>query len=536
MKGESYSRRSFVAAALVTSGIPVAPAILKGASQERNVRSTRTAARSAGQRRAYYVSPKGDDNNSGLSEKAAWASIDKVNRAAFQPGDAILFERRGVWKGKLRPQGNGAPGRPITIGGYGDGSRPTINMGATEGAGIYLYNQSWWEIEGIEVTSGAPFELGVWRRGIVADLGGQGQQIEHIVIRDCYVHDMWGHVGGDQSGLAIYVGQPVLGSQTSKNCTTNDVAIENNVIERVDKVAIAVNATGNVVVRGNRMENIGGDGIVVIGAVKGLIEHNVADRTCQRSGDPDLDTGGEKWWPHTAAIWLWRCTGTVMQFNEVYDTGRQPLNNDGQAYDFDYGCRRCILQYNYSRNNHGLLLVMSLTVDNIARYNISENDQRHLLLMHGKVRDRNLIHNNVFYIDRGTVNVDYHAGKEEGGADAKDDAQPGATLKNNIFYATGQGRFRRGGSAFSHNCYFGPWKNGMPNDPEKLVADPLFTRPGAGGIGLSTLDGYKLRPDSPCIDAGASIETDGERDFYGNPIGDGASDIGVYEAPPRRSQ
>ena len=194
-------------------------------------------------------------------------------------------------------------------------------MGEAEGTGIYLYNQSWWEIEGMEVTSGAPFKLGVWRRGIVADLGGQGQQIKHIVIRDCYVHDMWGHVGGDQSGLAIYAGQGVLGPQTSKNCTANDITIENNIIERVDKVGIAVNASNNVVIRGNRMENIGGDGIVIINAVKGLIENNIADRTCQRSGDPDLDTGDEKWWPHTAAIWLWRCTETVMQFNEVYDTG-----------------------------------------------------------------------------------------------------------------------------------------------------------------------------------------------------------------------
>jgi hypothetical protein len=491
---------------------------------------------SAGQSRTYYISPGGNDTNSGLSKRAAWASIERVNRAAFQPGDAILFESNGVWKGQLHPQGNGAPGRPIIIGSYGKGSRPVINMGETEGVGIYLYNQSWWEIKGLEVTSGAPFKLGIVRRGIVADVGGRdGQKIEHISIRDCSLHDIWGQVGGDKSGIAIYVGQLVLGPQKYKNCVAADVLIENNIIERLDKVAIAVNGNKGVIVRGNRMKDIGGDGIVIINAVKGLVERNIAERTCLRSGDPDLDTGSEKWWPHTAAIWLWRCTETIMQFNQVYDTGRQPFNNDGQAYDFDYECRNCILQYNYSVNNHGLLLVMPRTYNNIARYNISQNDQRHLILAHGKIEDGNLIHNNVFFVDRSTVNVDYHADREKSNLDPKEIAKLGATFKNNIFYATGQGRFLRGGSVFLRNCYFGPWKNGMPDDPEKVLADPMFVLAGAGGIGISTLDGYKLQPKSPCINAGAFIEMDSKRDFFGNPITDGKIDIGVYEQPaPKR--
>ncbi len=326
----------------------------------------------------------------------------------------------------------------------------------------------------------------------------------------------------------------MLGPPTGKNCTTDDVLIENNLIERVDKVGIAVNANKQVRVRRNRMKNIGGDGIVVIGADKGLVELNVADRTCQRSGDPDLDTGGEKWWPHTAAIWLWRCTDTIMQFNRVYNTGRQLLNNDGQAYDFDYGCKRCILQYNYSMNNHGLLLVMPLTNDNIARYNISQNDQRHLILAHGKIEDRNLIHNNVFYIDRGTVNVDYHADRNDSKMDPSELAKLGATFRNNIFYATGQGRFLRGGSIFRNNCYFGPWKNGLPEDPEKRVGDPLFVAPGTGEMEFETLGGYKLRSQSPCIDAGTLIEMSGRQDFYGNPIVDGKTDIGAFEYSARK--
>jgi hypothetical protein len=69
----------------------------------------------------------------------------------------------------------------------------------------------------------------------------------------------------------------------------------------------------------------------------------------------------------------------------------------------------------------------------------------------------------------------------------------------------------------------------LPDDPEALLADPMFVATGTGGIGLSTLNGYKLKAGSPCINSGVFIELDNKRDFYGNPINDEFFDIGVYE-------
>ena len=57
----------------------------------------------------------------------------------------------------------------------------------------------------------------------------------------------------------------------------------------------------------------------------------------------------------------------------------------------------------------------------------------------------------------------------------------------------------------------------------------MFVEPGSGGIGLSTLGGYKLQPGSPLVNAGEFIEMDSKREFFGNPIDDGAIDLGVYE-------
>lgn len=104
----------------------------------------------------------------------------------------------------------------------------------------------------------------------------------------------------------------------------DNVLIENNHIERCDKCGIVVRGCKrNLNISHNYMENIGGDGILASGCYKGMIEHNVAKRTCMRSGYMDLK-GGETWWPHTAAIWIMNAQETVMQYNEVYDTGRQP--------------------------------------------------------------------------------------------------------------------------------------------------------------------------------------------------------------------
>jgi hypothetical protein len=298
------------------------------------------------------------------------------------------------------------------------------------------------------------------------------------------------------------------------------------------------------------MENLGGDGIFVNGCVRGLLERNVARRTCMRSGDPDLVITG-RYNPHTAAMWLQNCLDTVMQFNEVYDTGRQKGNGDGNAYDFDFNCTNCVAQYNYSRNNHGFLLIMNRAVGNVARYNISENDQTHLIQTHGTLSESNLVHNNVFYVDYGTSDIDFYMGGQEIPDDAK--RQLGANYRNNIFHATGQGRFRTvytygsamerkyldavklpspaAGTLFQRNWYFGPWLNGLPHDPEKREGDPKFLAPGSGGIGLATLNGYKLQPTSACIGTGLPIDGNTKSDFFGNALKAAAVSFGVFEAP-----
>ncbi len=86
----------------------------------------------------YYISPGGNDNNSGTSASSPWQTLNKVNSGRFSPGDKVLFERGGKWYGQLR-----IPASGITIGAYGSGDKPVIHGWKTltgwtnEGGGLY---------------------------------------------------------------------------------------------------------------------------------------------------------------------------------------------------------------------------------------------------------------------------------------------------------------------------------------------------------------------------------------------------------------
>ncbi len=83
----------------------------------------------------YYVKPGGNDRADGRSDARAWASIERVNSASFQPGDTVFFRRGGVWRitsgdGSLGCK-SGAAGVRIVYTSYGSGPRPVF-LGSVE--------------------------------------------------------------------------------------------------------------------------------------------------------------------------------------------------------------------------------------------------------------------------------------------------------------------------------------------------------------------------------------------------------------------
>lgn len=539
------SRRTFLrgGAAALSTGVVSS---LLGAS---TAFGETTPAQNTGRR--FYISTSGSDSASGLSSLSAWKSLERVNREKFEAGDAILLRSGDVFHGQLQPQGSGQPNNPIVLGRYGTGRLPIIDMGAALGPAVKLEDQSWWHIHDLEVTSGAPPDPRIGRAGI-AVLAATDGKMHNITIRGCFIHDIWGTLMGrgpwDQyHSAAIYVG--AAHGTAHMTAYAEQVLVENNRIERVDRCGIiAANCAKGLVIRRNWMDNLGGDAIVPMHCDGVLVERNSVTQSCLRTGNPLIWIPDVPKWmrlgnPHSAAIWLAGCTGGIMQFNQVYDTGRTSGNGDGEGYDIDLDCHKCTLQYNYSNNNHGMLLLMQRTSGNVARYNISQNDQTHILALRPELYDGNLIYNNVFYIDYGTAVIEMRNDER----DLKNLSKVGVPLRNNIFYATGDGHFQvtyryptlpdpdpGKDRLFFDNCYFGPWVGTGPNDPRRKEnsVDPLFVAPGTGGIGLDTLKGYQLRPDSPCIGRGIAIPHNGGRDFWGNPLPDGNLDIGAFQHRP----
>lgn len=90
---------------------------------------------------AYYVSNKGNDGNDGLSPDTAWATLDRVNEAPLQYGDAVFFERGGVWRNTTVETKEG-----VTYSAYGEGAKPRICASPENGGDPDLWSL-WWEGE-----------------------------------------------------------------------------------------------------------------------------------------------------------------------------------------------------------------------------------------------------------------------------------------------------------------------------------------------------------------------------------------------------
>lgn len=491
-------------------------------------------AENAGQ--TFYVdSMAGLDENTGNSPELAWKSLDRVNQQVFRPGDSILFKAGGKWTGQLRLRGSGLPNRPICVDRYDSGNLPLISQGSMSGAVVELKDQEGWEICNVEICGGSP-KPDERVAGIRVVAEDAGHILKHIVIRNCVIRDILGSVK-QYNSCAIWVGVPGWNNNKGLSTGFDGILIENNKIHNADRCGILVwtpSAPGgqagehapfqdglipsqHVVVRGNELEEIGGDGILVLGSEAPLIEWNTVRRSSTKCGDPAYGVPGNGYNPCSAAIWLHSTRSGTIQHNAVYDTAKHKHNNDGMAFDFDFNCVGNLVQYNYSCNNSGgFLLIMKTARENIARYNVSENDRDHVLFLTGRLGEDNLVHNNTFYLDSGNAHL-----------------IPRAKVWNNIFVAAHDATYRVEDPAegdFKHNCYHGNWEN-LPDDSGQVTGNPLFMAAGGGGNGAH-LSSYRLCSGSPCRAAGILIDNNGGRDITGTLLPAGAPDIGALQTVP----
>ena len=466
---------------------------------------------------SYYVdSVGGDDSRSGQSESEAWRSLEMLNRRTFGPGDHIYLKRGSVFLGQLWPKGSGEEARPIVMTSYGEGAKPQLRGEGQVQEALRLYNQSYWEISDLDISNwGANPEP---RRALWVENQDAGR-LSHIYLRDLDIHDVNGRVSDryyEDGGIICMV------TGGARPSYFDDLLIENNRIWHVDYDGIfirnqwmnrgsRVDGIGpwtpntRVVVRGNDLRDIGGDGAVVCECQSPLVEHNYAQ---------DCHIRATKTW--SAGLWCINSDDALFQYNEVCFT-RGDL--DGQAFDCDGLCNRTVYQYNYSHDNEGGFMLIcnwsnpkkDFNDRGIIRYNISQNDRSKLFHFSG-INTNFEVYNNTIYVGPGN---EASFSRENGVAGSS------VHFRNNLFINEGENFayvYRETDCDFSHNAYIGRHPKSEPPDAAGFRAEPGLLDPGRAGRGLAAPLGYRPLSTSALAGAGELIEDNGGLDYSGRSL------------------
>jgi len=516
----------------------------------------------------YYVSPNGNDGNTGASPNQAWKTIARVNQGAYHAGDKIFFEGGQIFNGSLVLTSSncfGSPAAPITIGSYGNG-RATIQSSSEHG--IFLYNTAGIDITDLSLVgasagcSGPSCEA---KSGVfcVADAD---TILEYLAINNI-----------DASGYR-YAGVAVGSLDSTSVFNTvriTAVAAHNNGFAGIrtftpDKQVYTVTNlyVGHAVAHDNfgfPESPVSGSGIFLMGVNGATVEYCAAYNNGGQNGN---QPGGGP----VGIIAFWS-NNITFQYNESYNnkTGNYA---DGGGFDFDWWTFNSTMQYNYSHDNDGAgFLVCSCVrgsrLNNVTvRYNISENDGRKnfnpgIYLTGGSHQEFKdvKVYNNTVYNSGGSPVV-----RVSGGGSTYQKI----SLRNNILISSGSSALVVCGDPqaaddlfFQGNNYWSTSGNysirwGIDNypsiqnwsnftDQEKLngsavwkSVNPALTNAGGGGTmypdPITNLAAYRLQSGAPMIDAGLNLKAHfgidvGTRDFYGTPIpGGNAFDIGANEA------
>ena len=514
----------------------------------------------------YIDSTNGNDANDG-SISAPFNSVTKLNTMTLAAGTNVYLRSGCTWTGqRLMFKGSGTVGNPIIINKYDTGATPLLaGNGLVGEAVVYLYNQQYIEINNLEITNSprgpinsdffvglyqnATNPLGADRRGVMVALSNFGTA-NHIYLKNLNIHHVKGQLGSGSTALNGAVPKRtggiffdvITGEKTASKSRFNDVLIDSCSISYCENIGIAFDNDWNtyypasneytnwfarrytnVKISHNVLHHIGKNAMIIrCTDSTGLIEHNVCYETA-------LGTTGN-------TMFTARARGTVFQYNEGYYNRAttqliDPGTIDGSMYDPDLGSVNIIFQYSYSHDNcHGLYWgcnsrnLPGTSSPNLpdpadtgctARYNISQNDLGDLVYFNYPSAG-NHIYNNVFYNRSGLSPQIIHENSRNNHT---------YEYRNNIVFNLAKSKYVLVDTGVStqtrtieYNTFYGNHPATEPADAYKLTSNPLFISPGSATIGISTVDGYKLKSTSPCINAGMFIPGAPALDFWGNPV------------------
>jgi hypothetical protein len=523
---------------------------------------------------AYHFSSAGSDATGDGSTTRPFRSVDAV-RAALASGDRLYF-RAGETFGSLGTFTTSG----LTFGSYGranNGQRATVDSGTS--AGAIFRNVSNITVADLNFDGAGSETAGLAHDGIAfsADSGKFGNiRVDNVAVsgygragvavradfkrrngfNDVRISNATVTDGGDYGilvGEGGYVysllnGVPGAFDYATARYSHTNVVIENCTVARIHGHEHPW-ATGT---RTDQVRSpIWGSGIFVSETRDFLIQRsrssdNGADNFNGDGSPDDIGDGGP------VGIWFANSHSGTIQFCESFDNHR-PVGRDGGGFNLDQDSVFCTIQYNYSHGNDGggvavieLDAADGVSIGNVVRYNISENDARTNqagLYVTGEADGLQVYHN--------TVLTSPGPSFTPAALRFRNSDVTGAVVRNNILVATGSGQrtldVDGGDVTLSGNNYYNGstaasifWKSGSNRTLAQFRAagqeaggtgfdvDPQFLRPGGAGNGNS--GNFRLAPTSPLIDAGVLGFNPGGRDFFGTSLKWGPRpDVGAVE-------
>ncbi|MCH7730829.1 right-handed parallel beta-helix repeat-containing protein [Patescibacteria group bacterium] len=329
---------------------------------------------------SYYVSPLGDDSNSGISPDAALKTIQEAINLA-QPGDTINLAD-GTYSQDIITKRDGTKNRPITI----KGSADAILKGEMK-ARIFEVNHSYIYVEGFTIDGlREPDEASSYRKkhkllfihGKKPKRGPKGIKVTNMTFRNaggeclrlryfveeteiayntfsnCGIYDFKFN-GGGKNGEAIYIGTSSKQWDDGKNPTDDPDQSSNNWIHD------------------NTMDTQGNECVdIKEGATDNIIEYNKC------TGQKDPNSGG----------FSSRGDSNIFRYNEIYDNiGTGFWLGERKVNGVQYGMNNDVYENNIRDNTRGGIGFQVMPQGQVCGNTIVNDDEKGSIGKYGSELD-----------------------------------------------------------------------------------------------------------------------------------------------------
>ncbi len=319
---------------------------------------------------AYYISPTGNNGNSGTSRDMAWQTIDRVNQQDMNPGflagDSINFQGGNTYQGSLQLHSQGNPTNgPITITSYGARTPATINGATSEG--LTVTNAEWYHVTNINFVGQ---DNGTHSNDGIRFVNTQAGSILHHIYVDNVDSGGFGRYGIEVVSYAGGYNDVHITYSAVHNDTVGGLYVGSQSDTDVSQTDEHLVYIGHVQAFHNPGYGIFGCGITLWNTTGGTIERCLAYENGQY-GATNL------------GIFVDRSDQVTVQYCEAWGN-MDPTGQDGAGFDLDEGTTNSTIQYCYSHDNDGMGVEVTENAkpglpanhSNTVRYNVSQNDVR----------------------------------------------------------------------------------------------------------------------------------------------------------------